>query len=220
MLAITLVSTSVFTVEVLLKIIVEGFEPWVFFTSPSDGPINTMDFVIVLAGYVFMIFDFPGLSNIVKLIRLIRLLTFVKGVSQLRVIAAGLANVSVLLAVSSSCNFFPTSTKSSNLFSVAIQGMASVSYIVILLMLIIYLFGIMGCIFFGQNDPARFGTVAQAMLSLFQVSTLASWTGIAYTSWYGCGEYQGMSVAHFFFSFFPPKGLHPKRMHRKPNPHP
>jgi voltage-gated sodium channel len=52
-----------------------------------------------------------------------------------------------------------------------------------LLFLVIYLFAIMGCLFFGVNDTARFGTVPTSMLSLFQVSTLASWTSIAYTSW-------------------------------------
>ena len=41
-----------------------------------------------------------------------------------------------------------------------------------LLFLIMYLFSIMGCLFFGVNDSARFGTVPQAMLTLFQVSTL------------------------------------------------
>ena len=29
------------------------------------------------------------------------------------------------------------------------------------------------------------------VLSLFQVSTLASWSSIAYVSWYGCSNYQG-----------------------------
>ena len=60
-----------------------------------------------------------------------------------------------------------------------------------LLFLVIYLFAIMGCLFFGINDTARFGTVPTSMLSLFQVSTLASWTSIAYTSWYGCENFLG-----------------------------
>jgi hypothetical protein len=29
------------------------------------------------------------------------------------------------------------------------------------------------------------------MLSLFQISTTASWTSIAYTSWFGCSKYGG-----------------------------
>ncbi len=60
-----------------------------------------------------------------------------------------------------------------------LSGAKSVSYIVILLILVNYLFSIMGTLFFGINDTARFGTVPSSMISLFQVSTLASWTAIA-----------------------------------------
>ena len=70
-----------------------------------------------------------------------------------------------------------------------IVGARSVIYIISLLWLVIYIFAILGCSQFGANDPARFGTVAISMLSLFQVSTLSSWTGIADTSWYGCSNY-------------------------------
>lgn len=48
---------------------------------------------------------------------------------------------------------------------------------------------------FGENDPARFGTVGNSMISLLQVATLASWTQVAYTSWYGCGNYNGDAYA-------------------------
>ena len=100
--------------------------------------------------------------SMLRLLRLVRLLTFVKGIPQLRVIVSGLA-----------------------------QGLKSVSYIVVLLILIIYISAIVTALFLGKNDPARFGSVATSMLSLFQVSTLASWTSIAYTSWYGCVNYLG-----------------------------
>ena len=72
--------------------------------------------------------------------RLVRLLTFIKGVEQLRVIVAGL-----------------------------IQGLRSVTYIVLLLFLVIYIFAIVASLTFGINDPARFGTVPVSMVSLFQV---------------------------------------------------
>jgi hypothetical protein len=42
-----------------------------------------------------------------------------------------------------------------------------------------------------MNDPARFGSVGVGMVALFQVSTLASWTSIAYTSYFGCDSYVG-----------------------------
>ena len=43
------------------------------------------------------------------------------------------------------------------------------TYIVMLLMLIVYLFAIMGCLLFGAGDPAHFGAVGTSMLSLYQV---------------------------------------------------
>ena len=100
------------------------------------------------------------------MLRLVRLLSFIKNVPQLRVILGGL-----------------------------VSGLQSVTWILTLLFLIIYLFAILGCLFLGENDPAHFGTVPIAMLSLFQVSTLASWTTIAYTSWFGCERYQGGQYA-------------------------
>jgi voltage-gated sodium channel len=69
------------------------------------------------------------------------------------------------------------------------QGVKSVFYIVVLLFLVIYIFAILGCILFGENDPAHFGGIGISMVSLFQVSTLASWTSIAYVSWFGCRDY-------------------------------
>ena len=58
-----------------------------------------------------------------------------------------------------------------------------------LLFLVIYLFSIMGCNFFGANDPAHFGTVPLSMLTLFQVSTLPGWSNVAAINWYGCEDY-------------------------------
>jgi hypothetical protein len=94
------------------------------------------------------------------MLRLVRLLTFIKGVPQLQVIVSGL-----------------------------VTGLKSVTYIVMLLLLMIYMCAILACLFFGANDPGRFGSVAMSMLSLFQVSTLASWSSVAYTSWWGCENF-------------------------------
>ena len=145
------VTSSVFAAECVLKIVAECHSPGNYFRDPENGSFNTFDFLLVVLSFAFI-----GNSNTtaiggLRMLRLIRLLTFIKGVQQLRVIIIGL-----------------------------VSGLKSVVYIVMLLFLVVYIFAIMGCIFFGSNDPARFGTVPSSMLTLFQVSTLASWTSIAY----------------------------------------
>ena len=82
--------------------------------------------------------------SVVRMLRLVRLFTFVKAVPTLRSIIGGL-----------------------------VVGLQSVTYIVILLFLIIYIFAIVSCMFFGRNDPARFGDIAVSMLSLYQVFSLS-----------------------------------------------
>ena len=59
-------------------------------------------------------------------------------------------------------------------------------YILVLLLLVIYMFAVLGVIMLGANDPANFGTVTTAMLTLFQVSTLTNWASIALISFHGC----------------------------------
>ena len=96
--------------------------------------------MIISSSLFFFFFFFFFFFSALRMLRLVRLLTFIKGVKQLRVIVSGL-----------------------------LTGLKSVSYIVMLLMLIIYINAILACLFYGANDPARFGTVTMAMLSLFQV---------------------------------------------------
>ena len=76
----------------------------------QPGLFNTFDFVIVIAGFAFIGNTNVGAVRALRMMRLLRLLTFVKGVPQLRVILSGL-----------------------------IQGLKSVTYIVMLLLLVIYM---------------------------------------------------------------------------------
>ena len=41
--------------------------------------------------------------------------------------------------------------------------------------MIFYVYAILGYYTFGENDPAHFGTLAAAMVSLFRAATLAAW---------------------------------------------
>lgn len=76
---------SIFTVEILLRILAYGARPWRFFT----GGWNVFDFVIV--GAVFL----PGLSEegaLLRLIRLLRVLRLLSALPSLQVMVAALVH--------------------------------------------------------------------------------------------------------------------------------
>jgi voltage-gated sodium channel len=61
-----------------------------------------------------------------------------------------------------------------------------VTYILLLLVLIFYLFAVVGVVMFRNNDPFHFGSIGVAMITLFRVATLESWSNVMYINWYGC----------------------------------
>jgi Ca2+-binding EF-hand superfamily protein len=73
--------------------------------------------------------------------------------------------------------------------SALISGMGSIGYIGVILVLVFYVFGILGMILFQENDPWHFGTLWDAMFSLFRAATLEDWTDIMYTQTEGCANY-------------------------------
>ena len=98
----------------------------------------------------------------VVIARLLRVMRFVAHVDELAVILTGLA-----------------------------RGLRSTTSILALLLLVLFLFAIVGRAVFGNNDPGRFGSTAVAMLTMFQVATLADWTTVFNTAYYGCEEFPG-----------------------------
>ena len=61
-----------------------------------------------------------------------------------------------------------------------ISAIPSIGWIVFLLGLVFYIFGVMGTELFAAQFPAWFGTLGRSMYTLFQVMTLESWSmGIA-----------------------------------------
>jgi voltage-gated sodium channel len=67
-----------------------------------------------------------------------------------------------------------------------IKGLSAVSYIILLMLLIFYLFAVMGVSSFRENDPFHFGSLGMAMLSLFRAATLEDWGDIMFINWFGC----------------------------------
>jgi voltage-gated sodium channel len=120
-----------------------------------------------LALVIVLWIPIPGGVNVafLRLLRLARLLKLVNKVKQLQVIVMGLA-----------------------------RGLGSCTYIVMLLLLIFYLFAIVGCVCFRRNDPYHWGGVGIAMLTLFRIATFEAWTVILFLNYYGCDS-QNYSVA-------------------------
>ena len=56
--------------------------------------------------------------------------------------------------------------------------------------LVMFLYGIVGeSQYLGANDPANFGGVAIAILTLFRVSTLAGWSLLYKINYFGCDRF-------------------------------
>ncbi len=56
-----------------------------------------------------------------------------------------------------------------------LRSIPSMGHVVLLLSLLLYVYAILGFQWFGAQDPAHWGTLGTALLSLFQVLTLEGW---------------------------------------------
>ncbi len=70
-----------------------------------------------------------------------------------------------------------------------LRGLPSMFYVSVLLLLLFYMYAVMGTFLFSVNDPVHFGSLKNSFLSLFRVVTLEDWTDIMYTQIYGCDVY-------------------------------
>ncbi len=66
------------------------------------------------------------------------------------------------------------------LVNALLRSIPSMGYVGLLLMMLIYVYAVIGVTFFGKNDPVHFGTLGSAMLSLFQTTTLEGWADLMY----------------------------------------
>lgn len=66
------------------------------------------------------------------------------------------------------------------LVNALLRSIPSMGYVGLLLLILIYVYAIIGVTFFGQNDPVHFGNLGTSMLSLFQTTTLEGWADLMY----------------------------------------
>lgn len=70
-----------------------------------------------------------------------------------------------------------------------IKSLPSMLYVSILLMLMFYVYAVMGVFLWSDNDPVHFRNLQTSMLSLFRVVTLEDWTDIMYIQMWGSDQY-------------------------------
>lgn len=67
-----------------------------------------------------------------------------------------------------------------------LKSIPSMGYVVALLSVHFYMFGVLGVFLFGTNDPIHFGSLGKTFLTLFQILTLEGWADIMKIQIYGC----------------------------------
>lgn len=82
-----------------------------------------------------------------------------------------------------------------------LKSIPSMGYVGLLLSILFYIYAVTGVFFFGQADPQHFGTLGDALLTLFGVITLEGWTGLMYDLLRGDSGVPGVKVVTYFISF-------------------
>ncbi|MDZ4746785.1 MAG: ion transporter [bacterium] len=150
----------IFVCEVVIKIYAEGKTPWKYFKSGW----NLFDFFIVLAGFAPIIihaithsssegdFHFLAAARVIRLARALRVVRVFRLITHLRPLQI--------------------------LVETLLRSIPSMLYVALLMMMLFYVYAIVGVSLFAANDPAHFGSINHAALTLFQCMTGDSWSDI------------------------------------------
>jgi len=69
-----------------------------------------------------------------------------------------------------------------------LDSLPSIGYVLLLMFIHLYVYGVIGYFLFHHNDPLHFRNLPTALLALFQVATLEGWAEIFYINYYGCAS--------------------------------
>lgn len=138
----------IFIVELLLKLAVYRFH---FFQRGW----NLFDLVIVLLS-LFSEFSFFSVFRILRIFRVLRSLKALKGLRAFRLVS-DLKNLRIIVEAVG-------------------RSVPGIFWSGMLLILVYYIFSIMGTTLFGAQFPAWFGSLGKSFYTLFQVMTLESWS--------------------------------------------
>lgn len=139
---------GIFVVELLLKFVVYRFR---FFL---DG-WNIFDFIIVVLSFVSGL-EFLSSVRVFRVFRVFRSFKALKSLRAFRLISSLSKLRMIITAIG--------------------RSIPGIMWSGVLLLLIYYIFAIMGTSLFGADFPDWFGSLGKSMYTLFQVMTLESWS--------------------------------------------
>lgn len=159
------IAVLVFAVEFVLKVGSHGMQPYLLFWRRGEPDWwELLNVVILLASVVALFRGSPGAW--VRALRVFQL-----GLNALRSEVVG---------------------RRTRPFAVLVVAMAkgiySSLYILLLLAVIYLIFAVAGVSFMGANDPKHFGDLEDAVLTLYQVTTMDNWADVMYINTEGCTE--------------------------------
>lgn len=80
-----------------------------------------------------------------------------------------------------------------------IKAMPQLSYVMLLMFIIFYIYGAVGSLFFEQINPTLWGDISTSMLTLFRVMTFEDWTDVMYET---MGQFPLSWIYYLSFIFF------------------
>ncbi|MBR4514210.1 MAG: ion transporter [Lachnospiraceae bacterium] len=140
------VCLSIFILEMLLKMIAERF--FGYFKSGW----NWFDFIIIITS---LLSGLAVLSSI-RILRVFRVFRSLKGLRGFKMVSS-LKPLQIIISAIG-------------------KSLPGISWTALLLIIIYYIFAIIGVTQFGEVFPDWFGNIPKAMYTLFQVMTLESWS--------------------------------------------
>jgi voltage-gated sodium channel len=82
-----------------------------------------------------------------------------------------------------------------------LKSIPSMGYVGLLLSIMFYIYAVTGVFFFGKADPAHFGNLGDALLTLCGVITLEGWTALMYDLLRGDSGVSSFKIVAYFLSF-------------------
>ncbi len=143
---IDIICLSIFIIEMILKMIVYHFFGY------FKNPWNVFDFCIILMSVL------SGLSVLssLRVLRVFRVFRSLKGLRGFRM-ASSLKPLQIIISAIG-------------------KSLPGISWAMLLMVIVYYIFSIIGVTIFGETFDEWFGNIPKAMYTLFQVMTLESWS--------------------------------------------